>query len=141
MSDVAAGHKVTIIAHRRNAILFFGGAIDRDRFAENVAITDDDLSGCAFVGQVLWFGTNDDVREQMVIATDTGIAVDRYIVFQTSPSADLHAGTNHAVVTNADFVIQLGSGSTTAVCAMIVDIDAAFQSRSNGALSDPSLKV
>ena len=43
VGDVATGHQKVVAADARDAVFLFTGAIDRDAFAKDVVIADDDL--------------------------------------------------------------------------------------------------
>ena len=60
VGDVAAGHQEVVAAERRDAVFFFGGAIDRHAFADDVVVADDDLGVAAAVADILRLAADDD---------------------------------------------------------------------------------
>ena len=98
--EVRIGHQCVIGANVQ---------LGRGTRLENT-VTNDDLGRRAFVRQILWFCADDHVGEQMIVAADARVATYSDIVFQARATSNLHVGADHAVVADADFVIQFRSG-------------------------------
>ena len=72
----------------RDAIFFFAAAIDRDAFANDVAVADDDLRVAAGVADILRLAADDDVRIDDVIVADRHVAHDRDGIQQPRAALD-----------------------------------------------------
>jgi hypothetical protein len=103
---MAARHEVAIVANGGDAILFFGGPIDRYRLAKYVPITDDDLSGRALVAEVLRFRPDDHAGKQMIVSAERRIARQGDIILKPSAASDLDVRANDAVVADTNFFVE-----------------------------------
>ena len=96
VGHVAAGHQEILVADPRDAVFFFAAAIDRDAFADDVAVADDDLRVAAGVADVLRLAADDDVGIDDVVAADRHVAHDRDRVQQPRAALDAHVRADDA---------------------------------------------
>jgi hypothetical protein len=91
------------------AVFFFGSAIYRDRFAKDVAITDDDLGRRTLIRKVLRFGPNDNTGKKMVVATDRRMARQRDPVLELCAPSNPNMRTDDAVMTYPNVIVEFSS--------------------------------
>ena len=109
VSDVYAAHEVTIAADSRVSIFFGRRAIDRDAFADNVSVSDNDLRFVATVAGILGRTANDCVGRDNVVFADLHIAIDRDVVHQNGSATDFCFGTDDTEVADFNIVCDLSS--------------------------------
>ena len=94
VGNVNTAHKVTVAADGGNALLFFRSTIDRDAFANRIAIADYDFSVGASVADVLRSAPDYGPGGNNVVFADRDVAKDRDAVDQLGPAADFGLGSN-----------------------------------------------
>ena len=80
VGNMSVGHQIAVVTDCRNAILFFGRAIDRDAFANNVAIAKNHLRGRSLVTQVLRLAADYRTGMNMIVLTERRMACDRNMI-------------------------------------------------------------
>jgi hypothetical protein len=110
VANVRACHHQAIAAEAGNAFFLFGSAIDRAIFADYVAITENDLGGTAFVGDILRLATNDCSGMNQILSAHGHMTENRDIVQQTGSGADPNIRTNDAKRSDNNSTTDFGSG-------------------------------
>ena len=110
VGDVRAGHQKIVAADRRDAVFFFGGPVDRDRFADHVVIADDHLRVAAAVAHILRIAADHDAGKEMIVLAERHVAHQRHVVFQLRAAADAHLRADHAERPDLDVVVDFGRG-------------------------------
>ena len=110
VSDVRGGHKIALATDRRNALILLRSTIDRSAFAEDIAITDDDLGRRALVRKILWLSTDDTTGKESIVPADAGVTGDRHAILKPSATPDPHMRSNHTMMADANVFIEFCSG-------------------------------
>ena len=82
VGHVRAGHEEVVAADRGDAVFLFGGAVDRDAFANAVRVADDDLRFAAAIADILRLAADDDAGIDVVVLADRDVTHDGHVVFQ-----------------------------------------------------------
>lgn len=109
VGNMAAGHDEAIIPQEGQPFFFFGATVDRNPFANDVAITDDEFGFTAAIADVLWITPQDGTRKDAVPLTNADEAGDMDSRCQMRSSSDPDARTNRAERTDLHILGEFGS--------------------------------
>src|SRR5690606_17557573 len=97
-----------VAADARHGPVLHGPAVDRDEFADRVAVADLEAGRFAAVLLVLRVGADRRELEDAVAATDRRAALDHHVRPDARVRADAHARTDDRIRAHLDAAVELG---------------------------------
>lgn len=110
VGNVRVGHQIAVVADASDSFIFLSTAIHGDAFAEDIAVSDDDLGRRSLVGQILRFAADHASRKEAVVSANGGMTGDGDIVFETCATPDLGICADDTMMSDANIVIEFGAG-------------------------------
>lgn len=86
--DVRACHQETVATNDRLAVLLFRATVDRDTFANDVAMPNDDTRATAPVAEILRLPADDTPRVKSVALADFDVPEDHHVRIERGTPAD-----------------------------------------------------
>jgi len=102
VGDMHVGEQPVVIADAGHAAATAGAAIDGDKFADGVAVADDELRALAREFLVLRLAANRGMAEDAVVFADAGRAVDAAMRADVRACANLDFGADDAECADFD---------------------------------------
>lgn len=110
VANVRASHHQAVAAESGNAFFLFGTAVDGAIFPDYVAVTENDLRGAAFVGNILGLTADHCSRVNQIFAAHGHVTENRDIVHQAGSGTDPNIRTNDAKWTDDNSSTDFGAG-------------------------------
>src|SRR5690606_36237315 len=96
------GHQPVVVADAGQAAAVFGAAVERDEFADDIAVADFEARGLVMEFLVLRHGTERGELPDAVVLADPRVAFDDHMRADAGAVADFNIGADDAVGTDAD---------------------------------------
>ena len=107
VADVRAGHE-EIVRGNDGGFLGFGGAMDGDAFAKDVALADEEAGRAAFIFDILGGVADDAAGVEKVVGADGGVAGEIGVGADAAARAEGNMGVDDGIGEDLDGGIELG---------------------------------